>query len=275
MKAVAWFLAAFFISSVASAAGWSSGAPAVRAAVRRGAPLVVVVVVPLCDNAQINCGAHGLGSPGSLRSNLYWGALYGVPRFFEKKELGYQALEAQHEPEGVLERRAYRRMIPGTRWGRRDKVELLVVLDAVHGARINDAVDRFYRTAASGAQITIADRGKTRRVKVSVSGYAGHNRLMDGIKLPELPSTKAAALPSFVLVCFSERYFGSALERVGSMPLVTTTGYMAPEGYVVEATVRALGEDGTASEVRGAAARAYARWQKMDLPSAAWLFDKR
>jgi hypothetical protein len=252
--------------------GWS--AQEVRASVRRGAPIVVQVVVPLCDKSQIYCGP-GLGNPGSLRTNLYWGALYGVPRFFQRKALGYEALEEQRAPEGVLERRAFRRMVDGAPWGSKRKVELLVVLDAIHGARIDDAVRRFYAAATGGASLTLTDRGRQRRVRVSSAGYAGHNRLMDGLKLPEPAANREGALPSFVLACYSDKYFSAALERAGATPLVTTTTYMAPEGYVVEATVRALGENLPATEVRAAAARAYAHWQRLDRASAEWIFVPR
>jgi hypothetical protein len=254
--------------------GWSAAAPAVRKAVRRGAPLVVQVIVPLCHNNQIYCGEHGLGSPGNLRTNLYWGALYGVPRFFARRELGYQALEDQTAPEGVLERRAFRRFVSGKPWGSARDVELIVVLDAVHGAHIDDAVRRFYDAATTGGTLSLRD-GKRRRVRISAAGYAGHNRLMDGLKLPEPPTDRRAALPALVLACYSDKYFSGALERAGVTPLVTTTGFMAPEGYVVEAAVRALGEDASPAEMRAATARAYARWQRIDVHSAAWLFERR
>jgi hypothetical protein len=240
---------------------------ALQGALRRGEPLVVHVVVPLCHRQQIACGGRALGDPASLRSNLYWGALFGVPRFFERRELGYQALPAQDAPEGVLERRAYRRHVSGAPWGRRGPVELVVVLDAIHGARIDDAVRRFHREATEGGTVELRDGEARRRLRVSVSGYAGHNRLMDGLELPAA-TARTGALPAFVLACYSDKYFAEALERAGSAPLVTTHSLMAPEGYVVEATVRALASNASEASIREAVAQAYAKWQKIH-PSAA------
>ena len=96
------------------------------ARVRAGEPIVVHVTVALCDNAQIACGSGGLGSPGNLRSNLYWGALFGAKRFFDRPEQGWEAIEQRREIGGVLERAVYRRWVDGSRWGRRRRVEQLV-----------------------------------------------------------------------------------------------------------------------------------------------------
>ncbi|MCA9623854.1 MAG: hypothetical protein KC731_32755 [Myxococcales bacterium] len=240
---------------------------AARQAVRRGEPLVVQVVVPLCDDAQIACGGHGLGSPRNLKSNLYWGALYGAKRFFSRKGSGYEAVE-ESTPEGLLERAVFRRRVAGARWGRRGEVEVLVVLDAIDGARIDDAIDRFASTATGGGTVTLRDG---RKLAVHAVGYAGHNRLMDGKKLPP-PASAGKPLPSFVFACLSERFFAEPLRAAGAQPLVLTRAFMAPEGYVVEAMVRSLGENRSREEARARVVAAYAKWQKLSVTSASRLF---
>ena len=47
-----------------------------------GRPLVVLVHVPLCDGAIINCGNARLGLPGNLRTNLYWATSEGTLHAF-------------------------------------------------------------------------------------------------------------------------------------------------------------------------------------------------
>ncbi|MEQ9325198.1 MAG: hypothetical protein RIF41_38890 [Polyangiaceae bacterium] len=243
------------------------------ARVRAGEPIVVHVTVALCDNAQIACGSGGLGSPGNLRSNLYWGALFGAKRFFDRPEQGWEAIEQRREIGGVLERAVYRRWVDGSRWGRRRRVEQLVVLDAVHGARIDAAVKRFHRMATVGARVGLDDGEQRRNVTVSVAGYAGHNRLMDGLRLPEVEDGDRAPVPSFVLACLSDRFFASSLRQAGSTPVVTTRAFMAPEGYAVEAAARAFGDNRRPKQIRDAVVRAYAKWQRITPRAASRLFE--
>jgi hypothetical protein len=267
------------LASVASAqtapdppARFAEQFPDAAAAVRAGEPLVVRVLVPLCHREQIACGEGALGDPGDLRRNLYWGALYGARRFFERRELGWESLDDQPAPAGILERRVFRRRVAGEPWGASTAVELLVVLDAVHGARIDEAVGAFWREATSGSKLRIRDGERERELGVSVAGYAGHNRLMDGLRLPAPERGRRVPLPSFVLACRSEAYFADGLGAAGSTPLVTTTALMAPEGYLLEATARTLGANPTRAELRRSVVAAYARWQKLSLPAASRIF---
>ena len=267
---IAWGVVLLGTPAAAEEAPWREH---LEAKVRAGDPVVVHVTVALCDNDQIACGGGGLGSPGNLRSNLYWGALFGAKRFFDRPTSGWEAVAQRSEVEGVLERAVYRRWVPGARWGRRAPVEQLVLLDAVHGARIDEAVRRFHRTATVGARLRIDEGDGRRDVTVSVAGYAGHNRLMDGLRLPEVQAGGREPVPSFVLACLSDRFFSSPLRQAGSAPVVTTRAFMAPEGYAVEAAARAFGDNHTAAEIREAGVRAYAKWQKITPRAAGRLFQ--
>lgn len=245
-----------------------------RHAVWHGEPITVHVTVALCDNEQIACGDGGLGNPGNLHSNLYWGAMFGAKRIFERKDSGWTRVVQHAEIEGVLSREVYRRQVPGGRWSLPGRtVEQLVVLDAVHGAHINRAVAGFFLEASDGATLTIDDGDQRRALAVSVAGYAGHNRLMDGMRLPDVDTTKARApIPSFVLACLSDRFFGAALHDAGSSPVVMTRSFMAPEGYVVEAAARAFGDNLPDDEIRSAVVAAYAKWQRISEREAARVF---
>lgn len=259
---------------------WMEAAPSAAQDVARGRPLVVRVIVPLCHNAQIDCGPHGLGNPGNLRTNLYWGALFGARRFFDRPELGYERVAVDSGPsDGApwLERVVYRRWIPAGHWsaGSRPAIEQLVVLEAFHGDDIDLAVDHFWSLAGRGGSVAFRDGAELRSERVHVVGYVGHDRLMDGHRLPPPPPpAEAHPIPSFVLACFSERYFGEALRAVGSSTLVTTRSYVAPEGYCLEAAVRALGAAEPAAAVRAAVVDAYARWQRVPVIQA-WRYFER
>jgi hypothetical protein len=151
----------------------------------------------------------------------------------------------------------------------------LVVLQAVHGDHIDEAVDHWWGLATRGGSVTFEDGDRTRAVSIGTVGYAGHNRLMDGKRLPPVAAGVRAPVPSFVLACLSERYFGAALEGAGSQPLVTTATLMAPEGYLIDALAQGLGENLGPDALRQRAVAAYAKWQKLTLREAGSVFAKR
>ncbi len=99
----------------------------------------------------------------------------------------------------------YRRRVPAKRWDidRKDPIEQLVVLDAVHGDRIDQAVTGFWQGATGGEKLTIRDGQRQRDVRVHVAGCVGHNRLMNGVDLlPEQGASGSdAAILANVLAC--------------------------------------------------------------------------
>lgn len=235
-------------------------------------PLVLYVTVPLCSSAQIDCGSSVAGRPGDLEHNLYWGAIFGARRFFERKNSGWERVELTRGGAVFLERGVYRRWFP--RQGEAP-LEELVVLQAVHGDAIDQAVDHFFHMAAEGARVAFQDGSRPRDEPVAVAGYAGHNRLMDGKELPAVAGGARAPIPSFVLACASEPYFAPALLGVGSRPLVMTRALMAPEGYLVDALARGLGEGLEARELRARAVAAYGKWQGLSPREAGGIFAAR
>ena len=241
----------------------------------RGRPLVVSVVVPLCSNAQINCGAGWAGQPGRSETNVYWGAIYGARRFFERPKSGYERVSLERfEDQALVERAVYRRSFEGTPWGRPSALEQIVILEAVHGDHIDGAVGSFWELATTQSRVTFEDHGQKRTERVHVAGYAGHNRLMDGLKLPEVEADAARAegTPAFVLACYSDKYFASNLKQAGSTPLVTTRALMAPEGYLIHAIALGLGQNLSVAELRQRTVQSYARWQRISEREARRVF---
>lgn len=240
------------------------------------APLVIHVIVPLCSNDQIDCGSPAAGQAGNLRTNLYWGAVFGHRRFFERKNSDFKRIDLARGKGPLLERAVYRRMIaaPGQTRNEEKSIEQIVVLDAYHGDSIDQAVETFWHRATHGGVVHFRDGEKEREERVSIAGYAGHNRLMDGVRLSAAPKETSSAIPSFVLACASEQYFGPSLRAAGSPTLVMTRTLMAPEGYVLDAVVRAIGERAKPERIRAAAVKAYAKWQKLSDGAAGTIFAK-
>jgi hypothetical protein len=256
---------------------WTTGYPSIEADVAAGKPLTLVVIVPLCDNRLIRCGGQGAGDPASLDKNLYWGRAFGARRFFEENAKQFRRIARQTGTGPVLEQLVYRRWVPGARWGLTKDVEQLVVLEAFHGREIDAAVRAFYDEATGGGSASFQEGEATRTVPVHVVGYAGHNRLMDGVALDTLVGLRREsqqAVPSFTFACKSAPYFGAALASGGSSALVMTTDLMAPEGYVIEAMARGLGDRLSRAALRQRVVAAYARWQRIPERTASGIFAR-
>ena len=267
--------AALTLASSATAEPLAAVAPEIASEIKAGRPLVLYVVVPLCSNEQINCGSAIAGRPAGLAHNVYWGASFGARHFFDRKGSGWEQVEVSKQDGVFLERVVYRRMVPGAPWGLGAPVEQIVAVQAIHGDAIDTAVDHLYATATSGGRLSFVDGGKPRDERIQIVGYAGHNRLMDGKKLPAVAPGARSPVPSFVLACMSEPYFAPQLTSAGSTPLVMTATLMAPEAYLIDAIARGIGENASATELRSRAVAAYAKWQNLTPPQASSVFARR
>lgn len=211
------------------------------------APLRVHVTVALCDNATqgIVPVPAAIGDGNDPRTNLYWGAMYGVKSWLKRDGWNVEKAESPHPY--VLERLMARKTIAGR--------EVLLVADAWRGSRIREAITSFLERASGvgGADVV---------------AYVGHDGLMEFDVTPRVD--RAEAKPrSIVLACASLQYFGKHLERAGSSPLLLTTGLMAPEAYTLTAAIEAHVRGG---DVREAAAQAYHKYQKCGVKAARRLF---
>jgi len=227
---------------------------------------VVYVVVALCDNQHqgIVPVPAALGRGDQPETNLYWGARYGLRSVLDRSR-DWEHLGAGAAPaaEPVLQRRVYRS---------KTDPEVFLIADAFRGKSIGAAVKAFLR-AAGGHPFpwpVCLDGRKISRPDLAI--YVGHNGLMDFdppmvARAPGQPATAA-----MVLACKSRQYFAGILGGLGARPLLLTTGFMAPEAYVVEAALAGwiAGEKG--DQIRRRAAAAYHRYQKCGLRAALRLF---
>ena len=210
------------------------------------APLVVHVTVALCDNATqgIVPVPSAIGDGNNPRTNLYWGAAYGLKTWLKRERWRVETAPAPHA--AILERIVAKKKI-----GDRD---VTIVADAWRGSRIREAIDAFLEQASGLGE------------RAHVVAYVGHNGLMEFNVEPRV-GTKPAK--SIVLACASRQYFTSHLGRARSEPLLLTNGLMAPEAYTLTAAIEAHVRGG---DVREAAAQAYHRHQNCGIRGARKLF---
>ena len=143
------------------------------------APLRVHVTVALCDNATqgIVPVPAAIGDGNDPRTNLYWGASYGVKSWLKRE--GWKIEKAvSPNPQVVLERIIARRKI-----GDRD---VILTADAWRGSRIRDAIASFLERASMDGADVVA--------------YVGHDGLMEFDVAPRVH--RAANKPrAIVLAC--------------------------------------------------------------------------
>lgn len=214
-------------------------------------PVTVHVVVALCDNATqgIVPVPKAIGDGNDPRTNLYWGAGYGLKTWLKRE--GWK-LERGKVPNGaVLERLVARKTIKGK--------EVVLTADAWRGSRIREAITSFLGNAS----------GKGEGGRADLVAYVGHDGLME-FDVPLQTRAPGATSPrTIVLACASLQYFDRHLQSAGSKPLLLTTGLMAPEAYTLTAAITAWV---TGGDVREAAAQAYHRYQKCGIRGARKLF---
>jgi len=240
-----------------------------------GRPLVAHVVVALCDNQfqGIVPVPAILGDGDDPKSNLYWGAMYGVRTWFRnQRDWKPVAIGASRDPR-VLDRVLFTREV--MRHGKTTRVYL--VAEAWRGRNIADAVRHFLELNRGEHRETLRDGEHEIDAGGSahVIAFVGHNGLMD-FAAPSLPAARAIAQPhaSVVLACMSDSFFAELLGK-DSIPLITTTGLMAPEAYTLAALLESWFGGGDGNQARNAAAVAYAKYQRTSENAARRLFKTR
>jgi hypothetical protein len=223
---------------------------------------VIHVLVALCDN--VNQGIvkvpAALGNGQDPERNLYWGAAYGVRTWFNRSK-DWKRVQQQAKPRSpVLERVIWKHTT----------ADVYVVADAYDGAFIEEATRDLLSYAGGHLASNITVNGRELRAGggADLIAYCGHDGLMEFAPPPARPAANSDRREVIILACISKRFFASPLKSTGAVPLLWTTGLMAPEAYTLDAALRGwiLGEE--AARVRERAALAYAKWQKCSAAAA-------
>ena len=241
-------------------------------------PIVIHLLVALADNKNqwIVPVPEFLGNGQNTRSNLYWGAMYGVKTYLTKKAGWEKLTSVDTEDERILER-----LILKKYYKRKGKLfPVYLVADAWDGKYITDTVQQFMKYNAGHDFLNLKVNGNILQAggKAHIMAYIGHNVLMDfaGMRSKLLETTSIAKdnpdNDAIVLACKSKPYFTSLLKDVSAHPLLLTTGLMAPEAYSLNAAIEQWASGSDDNQVRKAAAFSYDKYQNTGIKAAERLF---
>ena len=238
-----------------------------------GYPVVIQVSVALADNEHqgIVPVPASIGNGQDARTNLYWGARYGVKTYLIKDGDWENIAVLKPDDKRIIERLILKKVL--LRNGH--DVPVYLVADAWDGRYIRDTIVRFlnYNAGKDAIDIKLDDMTIRAGGSAHLIVYVGHNGLMDYSNVPN-PNPEKGKNPNdaVVLACASEHYFLSRLLKLDAYPLVLTTGLMAPEAYSLDAAIKSWISGDDDRQVRKAAAASYNRYQKTGQRAAERLF---
>ncbi len=244
-----------------------------------GKPIVVHVVVALCDNANqgIVPVPATLGDGQDPKNNLYWGALYGV-----KTHLSRTSHWSLQDVENSTDSRILDRAILVSDTKRKGKVvPVYLVAEAWDGAYIKESIESYLDMLAGNAPVTmVINQRDDSSIKLEAGSsahllaYVGHNGLMEfSVETPALIQDSVNEPRSaVVLACASKGYFLDHFQSLNVHSLLLTRGLMAPEAYTLDATIHAWAAGGETLSVVEEAAKAYHKYQQCGMRGARGLF---
>jgi hypothetical protein len=202
------------------------------------------------------------------RPNLYWGAAFGVKTFFSKSKEWELVSETRNPSPAILDRLIFKKK----------GADVFMVADAYRGKEISQAIWDFLEAASgtTGRQLSVEHGARQFAFNSGGSSeliaYVGHDGLMD-FTLESTPKARdQRKRKAIILACVSQKYFAKPLERTGAVPLVWTTGLMAPEAYILSAAIDGWLKKETGEQIRVRAAKAYNSYQNCGLKAANNLF---
>lgn len=223
--------------------------PALLSPAVAAVPRTVRVFVALCDNDSQGIAPvpAKIGNGDVPADNLYWGCTDGLAQVFRRSR--HWRLERREQPEAgdVLERLTFVHGKHGTR----------LVSEAWRGRAIRGCLEAF--------------EGCLARREADLAVWIGHNPLMD-FEVPAPSRASSGDAAAIVLCCKSRDWFLSRLQSLNARPLLLTSQLMYPGAFLLHDGLEALFAGGDAEAVRQAAAKAYARNQKISVRAALGVF---
>ena len=229
-------------------------------------PRTIHVYVALCDNENqgIVPVPKSIGNGQDPKTNLYWGAGFGLKTFF-KRSSQWKLVETDKElTKPVLERLIFKHV----------SEPVWLVADAYDGAFMKQTLNEYLASLAGRSydEITVDSTIIPIEGGAELVAFIGHNGLMD-VRLDSFPKAiDTTSRDAIILSCISRDYFEEPLKKANACSLLLTSGLMAPEAYTLEAALNAWVKNQEHATIRLRAAEAYHKYQKCGMKGARWLF---
>ena len=226
----------------------------------------VHIMVALCDNENqgIVPVPEFLGNGQDPKSNLYWGAAFGLKSYLKYKTSDWQLVKSLGPgTPHILERLLFKHT----------QANVYLLADAYDGAAIKTCTENFLKSANGQMieQLDYNEQALNFGGGADLLGYIGHDGLMEfsvDLSFQEVIQPKDV----MILACYSQDYFSPEIKKAQANPLLWTTHLMAPEAYTLKSAIDGWikGESGLQIEER--AAQSYNQYQKCGLRGARNLF---
>ena len=237
--------------------------------------LVIHVFVPLCDNENqgIVPVSKALGNGQNPKTNLYWGAMYGIKNHFTKSSK-WKRIAAQNDiKQPLLERVVFERKTS-------NGAKVYLIADAYDGSKMRECVVDYLQSLAGQKIEEISIEGKTWKgySEADLLVFNGHDGLMDYTDIPYYLNVHEKeediiSKDAVMIACYSGSFFRPFLKKAGAYPLVVTTNLMAPEAYVLEHILEQWIALKPAETIRQSAGIGYNQYQKCGKRGADRLFS--
>ncbi|WP_244895689.1 hypothetical protein [Nonlabens tegetincola] len=222
---------------------------------------VIHSVVALCDNKYQGIAPvpSFLGNGQETKSNLYWGASYGLKTTF-KKSLEWNLLRSEFIDSVILERLIFKHKTKNC----------YLIADAYNGRHIKKATEFLLGSASGKIKDTVVINNET----IGIAGnselitYQGHNGLMDFNLDKNYETLDGKNRDIIILACYSKNYFEPALKDCKVNNLIWTTGLMAPESYILDSAIKGYLNSESNDEITNRAAESYKKYQKCSFKTA-------
>jgi hypothetical protein len=217
-------------------------------------PARIHVFVALVDNEHQGIAPvpAKIGNGDDPANNLYWGCDEALPPLLRGSKDWKLTATTKGDKPTILERKVYTH---------RDG-KFQIVADAYRGMNIKECTADFF--AALGSETPVAD--------FPLAIYVGHDGLMEFPLPAEATAKRGPGRPAIALCCESQKYFGPHFAAVNAKPVLLTTQFMYPGGFLVREAANGLVAGEKPGQILQRAAAAYARNQKISVRAAAGVF---
>ncbi len=232
-------------------------------------PLVIHMMVPLCDNDNqgiVKVNAK-LGDGQNLRTNLYWGSKYGIKNFFHKLS-PWKLLESQKN----IDNNILERIILYREYANQTKAYLIA--DAYAGDKMKNCLSDYFNAISGNSkeQININDNSILIKSNADLLIFNGHNGLMD-YEMEFVNNQDDKIREAAVIGCVSHSYFLDHFKHAKAYPVLMTSNLMAPEAYVSDALIDSwITQHSNSQNFKTEVGKAYHKYQKCGIKGATRLF---